>query len=425
MKIGFVNQPIDQIIPPIQSSIGVCTYGIVRPLAQHCKIIVYGRSNLTSHKMLGRDFYEGDVHFRFFPASLYDKVLFKLWWKYASLIKLLNQGMKPPISTTNWLYPQFLRKVAKDLRLQKCDVIHIQHCSQYVPLIRALNPNAKVVLHLHAEWFPQCNYRMLEKRLQHVDLVTTVSDYITEKTRRDFPQISDRCETIYNGIDSRDFAPERNYSETRNRSVKRIMYAGAISPHKGLHVLLDAFEIVAKQYPEVHLDIAGPPGAYPMEENFDLSNKSINKKMVPYYVKDYPSYLHEKLSAITASRVSFLGAIPRSELIDRYYNVDVFVFPTVCDEGFGLPPLEAMAAGVPVVVSKSGAMVETVEDGKTGFLVDKDDFFALAEAILRLLKNDDLRETMGRAGRKRAFQYFTWDKIAENALKRYQKLCEN
>ena len=52
--------------------------------------------------------------------------------------------------------------------------------------------------------------------------------------------------------------------------------------------------------------------------------------------------------------------IPRPDLIERYYDADVFVFPPVWNEGFGIPPVEAMAAGIPVVASRSGAVVETV-----------------------------------------------------------------
>ncbi|MGD1713673.1 glycosyltransferase [Dapis sp. BLCC M172] len=67
--------------------------------------------------------------------------------------------------------------------------------------------------------------------------------------------------------------------------------------------------------------------------------------------------------------------------------------------------------------------METVQDGKTGFLVDKNNAPALADAILQLLENDDLRESMGRAGRERAFKYFTWEQAADQTLQLYKTLC--
>ncbi len=84
--------------------------------------------------------------------------------------------------------------------------------------------------------------------------------------------------------------------------------------------------------------------------------------------------------------------------------------------------MEAMAAGAPVVASRSRGVVETVKDRETGFIVEKNDAHQLAQALLRLLEDDALRETMGRAGRKRALAYFTWDKIAETMLRRYREL---
>jgi len=82
-----------------------------------------------------------------------------------------------------------------------------------------------------------------------------------------------------------------------------------------------------------------------------------------------------------------------------------------------------MAAGVPCVATRSGATVETIKDNETGFLVEKDDPAALAQAILRLLDNDRMREAMGRAARQRALEQFTWDRAAQRTLDRYLRLC--
>jgi D-inositol-3-phosphate glycosyltransferase len=92
-------------------------------------------------------------------------------------------------------------------------------------------------------------------------------------------------------------------------------------------------------------------------------------------------------------------------------------------EGFGLPAIEAMAAGLPVVASRSGTLVETVVDGKTGRLVKKNDPVELADALLQLLNHSDLREAMGRAGRLRVMEQFTWDRIAKGMHSRYALLC--
>ncbi len=436
MKIAFVNQPIDTIIPPNQNSVGACTYWVARPLAQSAEVLVYGLAdNHGDPTVLAQ---ETGIDFRFFPATRWDKWLFSVQNKLAKLFP-----RSTPISTSRWLFPDYGRQVARDLREQNCDVIHLQHCSQYAPLIRALNPRAKIVLHLHAEWFSQSDPTVLADRLDAVDLVTTVGDYVTEKTKSTFPVVASRCETTYNGIDAQEFSRDKDYRASRLRRVKRILYSGAVSPHKGLHVLLEAFVSVARQHPDVLLEIVGPIGNYPIEENFDLRDKQTIRGLAPFYANDLWSLIKSKLlhqgadgegylrclKAIlpddVAQRVSFPGMIPRSELVDRYYEADVFAFAPIWNEGFGLPPLEAMAAGLPVVTSRSGTVVETVVDGKTGYLVEKNNAEELAHALLVLLNDDDRREAMGRAGRSRALDHFSWENIAVGMRTRYQTLCKS
>jgi glycosyltransferase involved in cell wall biosynthesis len=125
-----------------------------------------------------------------------------------------------------------------------------------------------------------------------------------------------------------------------------------------------------------------------------------------------------------AGKVSFRGFISRAELVDTYYDADVFAFAPIWDEGFGLPPVEAMAAGCPVVTSRSGTVPETVINGTTGFVVEKNNVDELAQALLMLLKDDDRREAMGRAARRRALQYFSWDAVAEGMRERYETLSK-
>ena len=137
----------------------------------------------------------------------------------------------------------------------------------------------------------------------------------------------------------------------------------------------------------------------------------------------YLNSLQAGLPGDVAAKVWFLGMFQRPELVDRYYASDIFAFAPIWDEGFGLPAVEAMATGLPVVTSRSGTLVETVVDGKTGILVEKNNPEELAEALLRLLNDADLREAMGRAGRQRVMGHFTWDRIAKGMHTRYTTLC--
>jgi glycosyltransferase involved in cell wall biosynthesis len=434
MKVAFVNQPIDTILPPRQNSVGACTYGVAPVMARSCEVVVYGSRD--SHEAVGAQYSERGVTYKFFRSTRADRWLFHARKKYSRLAP-----GAAPLSTSSLLHPSFARQVAIDLQSQACDVIHIQHCSQCVPVIREHNPKAKIVLHLHAEWFSQGDPKVFERRLENVDLVTAVSRYVVDKTKQDFPTIADRCEVTYNGIDAREFTRERDYSTARGSRLKRILYAGAISPHRGLHVLLEAFKIVVEKYPNVHLDLVGPQGNYALQETFDIRDQALRKSVAAYYAfrplslvkgklfprspnrASYKSCLEEMMPAKVAEKVTFHGWVGhRPQLIEHYYQGDIFVLPSICNDSFGIPVVEAMASGAPVVASRSGGVVETVKGRETGFIVEKNDAQQMAQALLRLLENDALRESMGRAGRERALTCFTWDKVAADMLKRYQVL---
>jgi D-inositol-3-phosphate glycosyltransferase len=116
-------------------------------------------------------------------------------------------------------------------------------------------------------------------------------------------------------------------------------------------------------------------------------------------------------------RVRFLGAVPPQRLADLYAMADVCVVPSHT-ESFGLVALEAQASGTPVVAAAVGGLVEVVEDGVTGFLIDGRDPAAFAARIAELLEQPALRERMGAAARARAAEY-TWDRSVERLIGLY------
>jgi D-inositol-3-phosphate glycosyltransferase len=118
-----------------------------------------------------------------------------------------------------------------------------------------------------------------------------------------------------------------------------------------------------------------------------------------------------------AGRVRFLGAVQPRLLADLYAMAEVCVVPSHT-ESFGLVALEAQASGTPVVAAAVGGLVEVVEDGVTGFLIDGRDPAAFAARIGELLGRPELRERMGAAARERAGQY-TWDRSVERLVALY------
>ncbi|EAW42595.1 glycosyltransferase family 4 protein, partial [Nodularia spumigena] len=136
----------------------------------------------------------------------------------------------------------------------------------------------------------------------------------------------------------------------------------------------------------------------------------------------YLSQLKNIISPTAANSVSFLGAVNYQDLIKYYQETDIFIFPSVWNEPFGMPIVEAMSVELPVIATDGGAFPELVDEGKTGLLVERGNSHALAEAILCLLKDENLCQEMGKAGRQKVVENFTWERISEKLFKLYQDL---
>ena len=200
---------------------------------------------------------------------------------------------------------------------------------------------------------------------------------------------------------------------------------GRISPEKGLHILLEAFNKVILQYPQVQLKLIGPEGKYGV-----LPIQMINTEdpyvqtLIPFYQGEYSDQLRQIISPNAANSVCFFGPVEQLDLGEHYQDADIFIFPSVWNEPFGIPLVEAMAMELPVIATYSGAFPEIVEDEKTGLLVERSNADALAEAILRLLSDENLSQEMGKAGRQRVVDKFSWEQISETLLVEFQKICD-
>ena len=424
MKIAFVTQHWDEVVPRVggSSSIPILTYQIARRLTQSGEVIIYAKRGHSQQKVQCDD--EG-IHYRRMSVTAEDWLLkpFKLLGRLSGF-----RNPKRPFFASRLYYLGYALQVARDLRTQQPDIVHIHNFSQFVPVIRAFNPKVKIVLHMHCEWLTQLDQAMIEQRLRHVDLVVGCSEYITEKVRRRFPQFAGRCQTVFNGVDVHHFVSENSHSVSKENDVKRLLFVGRISPEKGVHVLMDAFQKVVEHCPQVQLDIVGPGGNAPFEFVVFVSDDEKVSDLASFYGRilrrgDYFSYLQRRLPSNLASRVNFVGPVPNSLVIDYYRDADVFILPSLWNEPFGMPLVEAMASEVPVIATRGGGITEIVEEGQTGLLVERDNATALAEAILRLLVDDDLRKRMGKAGREQAIERYSWDLVTENLLHLYEDIC--
>jgi spore coat protein SA len=286
--------------------------------------------------------------------------------------------------------------------------VHVHNFSQFVPIIRSVSRRTKIVLHMHCDWLVQLDRQVINGRLRQVDAVVGCSEYVTRNIRTAFPQYADRCATVFNGVDVEKITVRTG--RPRDRRSPRVVFVGRVSPEKGLHVLIDAFERVLNKRPESHLEIIGGEFVTPLQFTVGMSDDPMVQGLSRFYRGSYLDSLRSQVKRRLEGRVTFLGHIPRAEMIEHVRQADLFVQPSIASEMFGLAVAEAMAAGVPVVATRICGLPELVADGETGLLVRPDDPEALAEAIIHLLNDSDLSEQMGRAGRARVERLFSWDK---------------
>jgi len=130
--------------------------------------------------------------------------------------------------------------------------------------------------------------------------------------------------------------------------------------------------------------------------------------------------LYSQLNEDIKKKIHFLGYLSKEELPLLYSGARAFIFPSLW-EGFGLPPLEAMACGVPVVTSNVSSLPEVVEDA--ALLVDPNSHEQIAEAIYKVLTDEDLASKLKYAGIKQAAK-FTWKNTTQQTLEVYKNVAK-
>lgn len=238
------------------------------------------------------------------------------------------------------------------------------------------------------DWPPlMTQMRMLRKWSRHFDLLVANSNALkTRLEAEDFGPV----EVVHNGVP---VAP----LQARPLLSPIVAFAGRLTREKGADVLVKAIETVAQELPETKLLIAGDgPERHALEQQVRCAN----------------------LERV----VRFLGHVDQEDMADTLQSAWVHVVPSLWVEPFGIVAVEAMARGQAVIASNHGGLPEIVDDGATGILVPPDDSSALAQAILRLLRDPNKAEAMGRAGYDRALKSFSMDTFCDRFVAYYREL---
>lgn len=409
MKIAIISQPSDRVQPPNLNSVGLWTYKVSSILAKEHDVFVYsGQKNLFE--------YRNGLTFISIPRL--SNRTYKL---ISNSIKIFSQKDFPPFASEYFLR-DYIESIAKDLRNKQIEVAHIHLNSQFIPIIRKYNPDIKIILHMHCEWLDQLNYERLLPRLEQADKIIGVSEYLTNLHKTRFPKFADRCETVFNGVDIRHFLPTTKTFGYSNKPTRKILLISRISPEKGIHDLIEAFNIVAIQHPDVELHLIGQKVSLRRDYIVDLSKNPLVRDLERFYNgKSYIESLHSMISPAAKEKIHFLGHIDHTELPLHFRNATILVNPSIV-EVFGMSMIESMASAVPVVGTDIGGIPEIIDHGSTGYIVPPASPEKLAGSINQLLSDSLLRSKMGDAGRKRVMGKFTWKAVAKKMNQIYKSL---
>jgi glycosyltransferase involved in cell wall biosynthesis len=395
MRIAFISQPGYAVLPPA-GSIEIVTRELARRLAERHEVLIYGSAvpGLV-------DVEERGVRYRFIAHERDATIARGLRRLYR--VRPADRGFftSPLHNLVYW------RRVAEDIRRRGCDVVHVCNLTQALPLLRRLNPRARIVLHMHCEWLVQLDARMLERRLRHADVIVGCSEHITDPIRRRFPQFAARCRTIHNGVEIRPPAGRRGNDD----GTVTLLHVGRISPEKGHHVLVDALNAVVAERPHVRLVLVGEESVVPLEWAVAISHDPAVRELGRFYDGSYLEQVKARMSPALLDRTTFTGRLGYEQTARRYDDADLFVFPSFF-EAMPVPPIEAMAAGVPVVSTAVGGAVESIVEGETGVFVPRGDAGALARAVVALVEDPGRRAAMGARGRARAAERFSWESVS-------------
>lgn len=331
--------------------------------------------------------------------------------------QVLRIGRSVPVPANGSICPvavdvRMRGKVRRMLRAERFDVLHL-HEPLMPSLCLAVLAEAKTptVGTFHANNDGALGYRLFRPLLEGYFARLDARIAVSEAARRTISgHFGGEYTIIPNGVDIGRFAkpqtdgdaapaavPERDASRAAASGDVpfNILFVGRLEPRKGAKYLLRAMPLILEEVPAARLTVvgSGPMSGY------------------------YRSHLPEAV----ADHVVFAGRVSGEELARQYAAADVFCSPATGGESFGIVLIEAMAAGAAVVASDIGGYRDVVRDGATGLLVRRADPDSIAEAVIRLARDDGLRRRLIAAAGSEVHQY-SWDRVTRRILDVYESV---
>ena len=275
----------------------------------------------------------------------------------------------------------------------------LYHETNYVPFHFEYGPTVITICDLsfvrYPEWHPADRVKYFKKyclnRLSEVDAIITISEFSKKEIMNLLGVNPAKIYVTPLGVD-RSFTP--GGKKMKGLPNEYILFLGNLEPRKNLPTLLQAYQLLPRSLRnKFPLVITGASGWH---------TKELKKALLLFESDEKPI---------------FMGYVSQRLLPDLYRGASLFVYPSFY-EGFGLPIIEAMASGVPVIASDTTSLPEVV--GDAGALVNPYDVHGWKDAMIEVLKNEAIREGLSEKGLERA-KLFSWEQCARGTLGVYQK----
>ncbi len=287
------------------------------------------------------------------------------------------------------------------------DLVHIFNRPLWLLSLCGTHPGLKYSLSLHNDMFHPDRMTVQEvyECVQKASFITAVSKYTADMAIRACPAANGKIHVVYSGVDAgmyRLSARETGLLDERNRlkgdiglkDRKLVMFAGRLCPEKGVHVLIRAMRRIMDGREDAALVIAG--------------SRAFGSSRDDKYVRSVKTLAKE-----LKGPVIFTGFLTPDKLAEYYCMADIFVCPSQWQEPLARVLYEAMAAGLPVVVTDRGGNCEVVSDMANGVVVKEyGSSESLAQAISVLLDAPGDAEGMGMAGQAAVLRSFSWERVA-------------
>ncbi len=255
-----------------------------------------------------------------------------------------------------------------------------------VPVVARLNGSASYFAAERGESADRMTRWLESQSLRRADFVCSASRYTADRTWQLFALPAPEPTVLYNPV-------EPGTRPTGVRRGYRVIFSGTLTQKKGVVSLIKAWPEVVARVPTAELHLFGKDGGAP--EGLSME-----------------SHLRALLPERSLPTVRFHGHVDRGDLLVALSTARAAVFPSYA-EAFALAPLEAMACGCPTIYSKRGSGPELIRDGADGLLIDPDRPEEIAGAIVRVLCDEQLAQTLAVAGRRRVAETFSLEELAE------------